>query len=86
MWLIKDIGYLGVFVALCLAIILPPLTWWERRFNAVQAALERSDPAAFERQRYRAVQRFDRVDLTVTVIGVVAAFVILRRCMEWWGG
>lgn len=86
MWLLHDIGYLALFAALSLALILPPVTWWERRWNAAQAALKNADPAAHERQRYRAERRFERVDMTITVVGAVAAFVLLRRCMLWWGG
>ena len=86
MWLLEDIGYLALFAGLCLAIALPPLTWWERRWNGAQERLKKADPGAFERQRWRAESRFEKIDMALTVAAIAAAFVVLRRCMEWWSG
>lgn len=86
MWLIKDILFFLLYVGFSLALILPPCFWWERRWNTAQKALKKADPEAYQRQKYRAGYRFERVDLVIIFLGLVAAFVVLRRCMAWWSG
>ncbi|MEK7546012.1 MAG: hypothetical protein AAB554_02945 [Patescibacteria group bacterium] len=86
MWLLHDVGYLLLFVAILAALALPPSALWVRRWNGAQEALKKSDPQAYGEQAYRARLRFDRVDMTIVIVCIVAAFVVLRRCMSWWGG